>query len=303
MNNLSHKACFLLIFLFSISSVFAQFGGQSGNSQANGLVGVAGAAKPARVITVGGRLTPYRKIVHSFSVDGYVDALLVKTGDRVLAGSSLMRITRDVIGETYRPVILESRIDGVVSKIHVYEKEEVSQGQAAVIVIDDSSYLLKVSLSDRDALVVRDMGLISVQGTSPEGVVFSGKIQEITTEPDYTTGLFTLTVLFPRNRGLYLGSVLFVDLPVQKASGIAIDRSALIREGKTVSIWVLNEEKQLEKRSIVTGDFQDDKITVSQGIASGERFIRKPGGLEKEGMTIRELVQANMAGGAGAEIQ
>ncbi len=252
--------------------------------------------RQSRVITVGGRLTPFRKIDHSFTVNGYVDTLLVKAGDRVRSGSPLVKITREVIGETYRPVILESRIDGIVSEINVYEKEEVSGGQSAVTVLDDSLYLLMVSLSDRDAQAVRNLGRISVKGVSPEGAEFSGKIRDITTEPDYTTGLFTLTMEFPRNRDLYLGSVLFVDLPVQKAAGISIDLSALVREGDSDFIWVLNKENTLEKRPIVPGEEQDDKIAVTEGMTAGERYVRKPGGLEKAGMTIRELVQANMAG-------
>ena len=288
-------SCVLLFFI--LFPAFSQFRGDQGN----GMIAVAGSAGTGRVITVGGRLTPFRKISHSFTVDGYVDALLVQTGDRVKAGDPLIRLTRDVVGETYLPVILESRIDGVVSEIHVAEKEQVSSGTAGVTVLDDSSYLLNASLSDRDAMAVRKLDASRVTGLSPEGSSYPGRIRSITTEPDYTTGLFTLTIQFSRSPGLYLGTVLFVDLSIEKASGISIDQSALFREGEASFIWVINEQGLLEKRSIIPGEVQDERIFIQEGLSAGERYVRKPAGRETGGMSIRELVQANMAGAAGPE--
>ncbi len=273
----------------------AQFGGRPGG---NGLIAVAGAASSGRIITVGGRLTPYRKIDHSFSVEGFVDTILVSPGERVKKGDPLVRLTREVVGETYRPVILESRIDGIVSEVHVYESEQVFSGTTGVTVLDNRFFLLEASLSDRDAQAVRKLGPLSVTGVSPEGDEFSGKIREITTEPDYATGLFTLIVQFPPSPGLFLGTVLFVDLPVEKPSGIAIETSALVTEGGEDYIWILNDSSTLEKRSITAGAESEDKITILQGLSAGERYIRQPGGMEKEGMSVRDLVQANMAGGS-----
>ena len=176
----------VLSFLFFISAVpvSAQFGGRSGDG--SGPVAVAGAAGSGRVITVGGRIIPNRKISHAFSVEGYVDALLVSPGDRIQKGDPLIRLTREVVGETYRPVILESRIDGVVSEVHVYESQQVSSGTAGVTILDDRYFLLEASLSDRDARAVRNLGTSPVKGISPEGEEYSGKNQGY----HYRTGLF-----------------------------------------------------------------------------------------------------------------
>ncbi len=289
--SLSAFISFLLF--FCVLPLSAQFGGSRGGS---GPIATAGSGGSGRGITVGGRITPYRKISHTFSVDGYVDALLVSPGDRIKAGDPLIRLTRDVVGETYKPVILESRIDGIVSEVHVYESQQVSSGTPGVTVLDDRFFLLEASLSDRDARAVRSMMGFPVTGVSPEGDGFSGKIRDITTEPDYSTGLFTLTMQFPPRAGLYLGTVLFVDLPVEKASGITIERTALIPEQPEPAVWVFNSQGLLEMRQVTAGPEKEDKIEISLGISEGEQYVRLPDGREAEGMSVRELIQSRMAG-------
>ena len=57
-----YEILFILFLLICHSPLSAQFGGGRGGDSANGLIGVASSARPGRVITVGGRLTPYRKL-------------------------------------------------------------------------------------------------------------------------------------------------------------------------------------------------------------------------------------------------
>lgn len=289
----------LLILSFLITLSFplaAQFGG-GGRGGDGGFFAVANPAKAGRVVTVGGRLVPVRKIDHAISVSGFVDALLVRVGERVEEGQPLIRITRDVVGETFRPVTLPSRLKGIVSEIHVYETEEVSPGTPAVTILDDRSYLLKTTLSDRDAPAIRALGAVPVRGTTPEGVPFSGRILAIAQEPDYSTGLFTLTMEFPKRVGLFLGMVLFVDLPAQASEGMTVEETALFREEGKTYLWVLTEDDGLSLRGITAGETIEAKVVVVEGLSPGERYVRRLTGNEKEGMGPRDLIQANLNGG------
>ena len=94
--------------------------------------------------------------------------------------------------------------------------------------------------------------------------------------------------------------MLFVDLPVEKPAGITIDASAVFTDGEATYVWIINRDSQLEKRAVMPGALSDTGIAIDKGIASGDRYLRKPGGQEKEGMSIRDLVQANMAGGGSS---
>lgn len=288
----------IIICLFSLiftQNLSAQFGGGGGNRD-GGIFSVASPSKSGRIITVGGRLTPIRKIEHSALVSGYVQSILVKTGDRVEPGQALIKITRDVVGETFLPVVVEARIRGIVSEIHIYEKQEVSTGMAALTILDNTSYLLSTTLSDRDARAIRNLGPMDVRGITPEGEEFRGRIQQLSQEPDYNTGLFTLTMEFPGNQDLSLGMVLFVDLTTSKEEGMSIDKTAVFLDGGKSYVWLLNKDNQLTKREIITGGEIDIKITIVSGLTTGERFVQKISGNEKEGISPRDLIQANMGG-------
>lgn len=285
---------FLIIALLTCFPGFAQFGGsRPGNG---GVFAVANPAQPGRITTVGGRLQPRNKIVHTVPVAGYVEAILVRVGDRVSEGQPLARFTRGVVGETFRPAPLESRLDGVVSAVQIYEKQEVGAGSPAITILDDRSLLLETALSDRDARDIRNLGRIPVTGITPEGKTFPGKILQLSLEPDYTTGLFTLTMEFPRTPDMFLGMVLFVDLPVQKAEGISVETSALVYAQGLAFLWLLDGENLLRRRPVTTGQTQGDSTLILEGLAAGDRYIRQPGGREEEGLGLRELIQANLGG-------
>ena len=92
-----------ILFLLSVHSLFAQFGpGRPGGAN-GGLFSVASPASSGRVVTVGGRLEPVRKITHTVPVAGTVDMVFVRVGQRVTLGQELVQIRRDAVGETYPP--------------------------------------------------------------------------------------------------------------------------------------------------------------------------------------------------------
>lgn len=295
---MKHRILFFVLFIMCCItfSVTAQFGGGGGRGPGSG-GGLFSEAKPAnqdRTITVGGRLQPLRKINHSISINGFVADILVEVGDRVKTGQALFKIKRDAVGETYLPVIIESRVKGIVSEIHVYETEQVTSGSPAATIIDDSGFILLTSISDRDAQAVRNLGAFSITAVTPDGDSFPGKIVRVSQEPDYSTGLFSITMEFRKQEGLFLGMVLFVDLPVQKAAGITIEKSAIITDKGIVSIWILNEKNALSLRNVTTGKEIGDKINVEKGLQAGERYLTQISGNEADGLALRDLITMNM---------
>jgi len=285
----------MILLVLSAPPLFCQFGGGGSRpGSSGGVFAVVNPAQPGRMITVGGRLQPRNKIVHTVPVAGYVEDILVRVGDRVSEGQPLARLTRGVVGETFRPAVLESRLAGVVSAVQIYEKQEVGAGSPAVTILDDRSLVLEAALSDRDAQDIRALGRIPVTGTTPEGNSFTGKILQISLEPDYATGLFTLTLEFPRIPEMFPGMVLFVDLPARKAEGITVETTALVFSGEQTFLWLLDEENLLRRQPVISGQSQGINTLILEGLSPGDRYIRQPGGREEEGLGLRELIQANL---------
>jgi len=276
------------------TGLFAQFWGRG--SDQGGIVAVASPAKAGRVITVGGRLNPIRKIAHSLPVEGYVEALFVSPGKRVTKGEELLQINREVIGESFRPVYLTARIDGLVSQIHVYSKEEVRSGTLGITIIDDSRFSLSASLSDRDSQGVKALIGQRVSGKNSQDEEFQGIIRSLSPEPDYETGLFTLHLEFPPQRGLTLGTVLFVDLPVEKPQGITVEKTALFTEGEQTFLWLLGKDNTLTKQEVTLGKENRETFEIPNGLTQGDRYIREIGGNEEAGLSLKDLIQRNMRG-------
>jgi multidrug efflux pump subunit AcrA (membrane-fusion protein) len=296
----------ILIFASSADAIYAQSGMGGGTGPGGGggpgappgggtgIFAVASPAAAGRTVTVGSRLVPVRKIVHNTSVPGYVDNVMVKVGDRVQRDQPLISLRRDAVGETFQPLLLQSRLKGVVSEIHVYETEEMKSGAPAVTILDDSSYLLKTSLSDRDAAAIKKLGNIPVIGRTPEGESCRGKIVSISQEPDYSTGLFTLTMEFPWSEGLFPGMVLFVDLAAKAAAGISVEKTALAEKEGKFWMWTLNAENLLTLREVVPGKKDGPMVEIKTGLSAGDRYISRLSGNEREGMSPRDLIQLNM---------
>jgi multidrug efflux pump subunit AcrA (membrane-fusion protein) len=104
-----------------------------------------------RTIAVGGRLQPRNRVEHEVIADGYILSVDVREGQRGSRGQRLFAIDKDELTGRYRPVVVSSRIDGLVSAVGIREKDEVKAGQSAVTVVGSGGYTLEATVSDKDA--------------------------------------------------------------------------------------------------------------------------------------------------------
>jgi multidrug efflux pump subunit AcrA (membrane-fusion protein) len=245
--------------------------------------------------TVGGRLEPRHRVTHYTLQAGLVDRIFVNRGDRVASGQALFSVIQNSPGSRYLPVVVNARLDGTVSDILIGEFDEVKSGEPAVVILNTDEFILEAAASDLDAFSIRTG--IQVTGTAPGGQSFPGRLSRISAEPDYTTGLFTLTFTFPSGGGARTGMPLLIELPVGEVRGIFVEPAAVIRRYGKNQIWAVAADGTVQSRTVTTGQLVGQKILISEGLAAGEAFIRTPSGNEKDGMNISEL----FGGGAGVE--
>ncbi|MBN2618713.1 MAG: HlyD family efflux transporter periplasmic adaptor subunit [Spirochaetales bacterium] len=286
------KLLFILFFLIVYSSNAQYVGGNNRNG--SGVFAIVNPGNPGRVVTVGGRLTPYMKIEHTIPVSGYINKININIGDYVKLNQPLFSISREIIGETFLPVIVNSRLNGIVSDIAIYENQEVAAGKLAITILDNTKYTLKTTISDRDAEDIRKLGPIGILGLNTNGIAFKGRIEHLSQEPDYSTGLFTLTMSFPYSDGLFLGMVLFVDIAVQKTEGISIEKSAIFKSNGSDSVWIIDKDNKLIPQNVIVKNAGGDFVIIVKGLKAGDKYIVKPSGEEETGMSTRELIKANL---------
>lgn len=236
----------------------------------------------SRMIEVGGRLKPKTSIVHTSPAEGLIRDLSVAPGSRVTAGDLLFNVDRNEAGVTFRPVPLRARIDGTVSTVAVEAEQEVANGEAAVTIIGNDGFRLEARISDKDAFTVAPGQRVTAH--TADGTALTGRLLRRSPEPDYATGLFTLTFEFPPAPNAFTGAFVLVDLPAESLTGIFVPDGAVDRRYGRSFVWVAEgEEGILERREVTLGDSIRDRILVTEGLSAGERFLPRLSGREREG--------------------
>ena len=118
------------------------------------------------------------------------------------------------------------------------------------------------------------------------GRTLNGVLASRSPEPDYGTGLYTLTFLFPNIDPANLGRFVAVELPVDVVRGIFISQSSLVRRYGRYFVWEVGDDSTIKTVSVVNGPMYGDSVLIKEGLTVGDRFVLRPTGREKEGDSI-----------------
>jgi HlyD family secretion protein len=237
-------------------------------------------------IFVAGRLELKSRIIYNSTVFGSVGELFVNIGDQVQTGHHLLRIDRNDIGQSYKPVYVDSRISGVVSEINSQIYSDIQAGSPVITIVSTDSYIIDTVISDKDAFKIK-VGQ-KVLGVNPDGLNLRGTLTGRSQEPDYNTGLFNLNFEFPKTEGFYIGSFILIKLETDQFEGIFINRDLLVRRYGKYFIWIIDSENKLTAREVKSGTVFGDDMQIISGLNSGERYLAKITGKETEGMEIKK---------------
>jgi multidrug efflux pump subunit AcrA (membrane-fusion protein) len=172
----------------------------------------------------------------------------------------------------------------VVSVVHVQPANEVKSGAAGVTVIDTNGYSLTASVSDKDAFRIQTGG--EVTGRTVDGQALKGVLLWRTPEPDYATGLYAVSFRFPSVPGVHLGQFVAIDIPVERARGIFVPQSILVRRYGRYYVWTVSEASTLKSLAVETGAKYGDYILIEKGLAVGDRYLTRLSRNEREDMPV-----------------
>jgi multidrug efflux pump subunit AcrA (membrane-fusion protein) len=250
-------------------------------------ISVARESVQFRTISVGGRLRPARRIEHQAPSGGIVASVSVEVGQLVRAGQELFSIRRrDDVNNLYKPTVVSARIAGRVAEVSVDPQDEVSAGAAGVVVIGTASYALEAAISDKDAFKV-EVGQ-AITGRTAGGTALSGVLTSRSQEPDYQTGLFSLTFEFPDSQRTYIGEFVLIELPVDRSRGLFVRRDLVVRRYGSYYLWLVDPEGKLVAREVTLGPTYGELVRVERGLEAGERYLNRLTGREREGAQVAD---------------
>ena len=116
---------------------------------------------------------------------------------------------------------------------------------------------------------------ITVWLNSDPKVSAKGRVREVSPRADPVTGTFRVRVgLIDPPAGLRLGSSVTGRMRVDRASGIEIPGSALVRSGAQPAVWVVDPKTQTVSLRPIDVVSQDaGRVTVATGLEPGEMVV------------------------------
>jgi RND family efflux transporter MFP subunit len=116
---------------------------------------------------------------------------------------------------------------------------------------------------------------ITVWLNSDSKVSAKGRVREVSPRADPVTGTFRVRVgLIDPPAGLRLGSSVTGRMRVDRASGMEIPGSALVRSGAQPAVWVVDPKTQTVSLRPIDVVSQDaGRVTVATGLESGEMVV------------------------------
>jgi RND family efflux transporter MFP subunit len=116
---------------------------------------------------------------------------------------------------------------------------------------------------------------ITVSLTTDAKVSAQGRVREVSPRADPVTGTFRVRVgLIDPPNALRLGSTVTGRMRIERASGIEIPGSALVRSGTQSAVWVVDPKTEtVSLRPIDIGSHDASRVFVAGGLASGDTVV------------------------------
>lgn len=202
--------------------------------------------------------------------------------------------------------VLRAPFAGVMARKLVADFSNVQAKQPVLIVQDDSSLEIKVSVPERDltgaARGGRDLAEITrrihprvVLSSLPDRE-FPARLTEIAEVADPTTRTFEATLAFERPEGAnVLGGMtakVVLDAPAAEgAPGVALPAACVLSDGgEGPSVWVVDPATmQVSRRAVEVGAMSGSEIRVLAGLDPGEWVVASGVHQLREGATVRRL--------------
>ena len=193
---------------------------------------------------------------------------------------------------------LKAPFDGVISKRHVDNFEDVNIMQPVYTLQDLSRLNIKVALPETIMIQSREDEKARVRALfdSLPGQEFPLEVTSISTEADPGTKTFEVTLSMDRVEGVNILPGMSVSVrgtppEAERQTNIIVPTHAVIADGLGKAVFVVEQlEKNqgvIARRTVETGLLSDNGIVILSGLNEGDRVVTAGMSLVSEGLAVR----------------
>ena len=174
--------------------------------------------------------------------------------------------------------VVYAPVDGVVTRRALGPGQAIAAGGDALFAVSDlSTVWLTAEVPETSAGKVRQGAEVEVATPAWPGRLFRAKVTYVAPALDPDTHRLPVRATIANADGALkpeMSARFRIDSGAIDRS-LAVPESALIREGDTARVWVLDADGALRLRPVVAGMAQDGMVQISQGLRPGERVVSK----------------------------
>lgn len=170
--------------------------------------------------------------------------------------------------------VITSPIDGIVSARNVDPGEMVSSATNAFSIIDDSSLMAEINVTDNDLTKIQIGQVIPIKVDALDNQSFTGTVDSISPYTDPKTNLYTIKIkLSNQNNLLKSGMIVRVMFPDQKKDHILVVPNGAITVENTVQYVYSVVNGTVKKVPVQTGISDSSNTEITSGLKAGADVI------------------------------
>ena len=179
---------------------------------------------------------------------------------------------------------------GLVTSRDIVGGQHVRPGDKLFTITDFDPLIARIYLPERDVTGLAENQTVRMTMRAAEGVVFQGRIRQISPVVDVATGTVKLTIeAVQPPPAVRPGAFVSVDITREtRPSAIVIPREAVIRELAEAHVFVA-DGNVARKRVVELGLEESTRVEAVTGLAAGDKVIVAGQGGLRDGAPIRIL--------------
>lgn len=135
----------------------------------------------------------------------------------------------------------------------------------------------------------KQSGTLQVSVIAPSGESETGELTYLATEKDSSTGSYTAKITFNNTQNLFVPGEFYhvrISTP-QEVSQITVPKTAIRTKDSGDFVYIVNDGGLADARSVLTGDEEEGRIVILDGLQEGDKVVVDPPEKLEIGMKVK----------------
>ena len=178
---------------------------------------------------------------------------------------------------------------GVVGLTDIDPGARVEEGEVITTIDDLSEVEIEFSLPETLFAEIIAGQPVAARSAAFPGRGFAGRVSAIDTRVDQVSRAFRVRAVIPNPEGaLPAGMFMFLTLVLSETESVTVPEEAVIAQAAETYVYLV-EDGLTERRAVTTGQRQDGRIAILDGVAEGEVVVTRGTERLRDGAAVKVL--------------